>query len=283
MIARVAVAAALLCSALPALAEFEGVADLKMTGKEAGQALDGTGKVYLSPVGWRMEMEMKLPESAQLPNGAKAKPPTRVHRMVSFGKIAEPNKSWIVNDRNKTYHVVEADKDANRDAREEQDWKVTKLGSDTVAGFSCTNIRAERTGRDETYEACLAKDFISDSWLKSAKEGKEWWVAAARKAGYTGYPVRLIGRAKDGSERHRMEIVKVERRKVPASMFAVPAGYKEGSMMDVMMDPDQQRQMQEAQRKAAESMKKMSPEQRKMMEEMMKKYGGGQQQAPKGQ
>jgi hypothetical protein len=276
MIARAAVAAAVLAHALPALAEFEGVADLRMTGKEAGQALDGTGKVYLSPVGWRMEMEMKLPEAIQTPSGVKAQPSARLHRMVSFGKIAEPNKSWIVNDRNKTYHVVEADKDAHHEQRDEQDWKVTKLGSDKVAGFSCTNVKAERAGHDQIYEACLAKDFISDAWLKSAKEGDEWWVAAARKAGYTGYPVRLIGRAADGTERHRMEIVKVERRKVPASMFAVPAGYKEASMMDVMMDPEQQRQMQEAQRKAAEAMKNMSPEQKKMMEEMMKKYGGDQ-------
>ena len=64
----------------------------------------------------------------------------------------------------------------------------------------------------------------------------------------------------------KWELVKAEKRALPASTFEVPAGYKETSMMGTMMSPEQQKQMEDA-------MKNMTPEQRKMMEEMMKKGG----------
>lgn len=279
MILRAAVAVALLAHAVPAPAQFEGVADLKMTGQESGHRLDGKGKLYLSRSAWRMEMEMAMPDMSQPAKGGKAPAAAQDYRMVMFGKMANPGKSWMLNDRTKTYAVVEDEKDDDDEKEHAQDWKVVRLGQDSVAGFSCTNVKAQREGEDQSWEACLAKDFISGAWLKGVRAEKEWWFVAAKRAGVEGYPVRMIARSKDGVEKHRFEIVKVERKKVPASLFEVPAGYRQGGMMDVMAQtPEQQRQMQEAQRQAAEAMKNMSPEQKKMMEEMMKKYGGGQKQ-----
>lgn len=277
MILRAAVAVALLVHAVPAPAQFEGVADLRMTGQEGGHRMDGKGRLYVSQSAWRMEMEMAMPDMSQRPKSAKA-PATEDYRMVMFGKMATPGKSWMLNERTKTYAIVEDDEDDDEKEGAE-DWKVVRLGQDKVAGFSCTNVKAQREGEDQTWEACLAKDFISGAWLKGVKAEKEWWVVAAKRAGVDGYPVRMIARSKDGAEKHRFEIVKVERKKVPASLFEVPAGYRQGGVMDVMAQtPEQQKQMQEAQRQAAEAMKNMSPEQKKMMEEMMKKYGGGQKQ-----
>lgn len=278
MTLRAAVAVAVLLHAVPAPAQFEGVADLKMTGQESGHKLDGTGKLYLTKSAWRMEMQMAMPGMGQPAKSGKAAA-AQDYRMIMFGKISAPGKSWMLNDRTKTYAVVEDDEDDEEAKKEAAEWKATRLGQDKVAGFSCTNVKAQREGEDETWEACLAKDFASGAWLKGLKAEKEWWVSAAQRAGVTGFPVRMIARGADGAEKHRFEFVKVERKKVPASLFEVPAGYKQGGMMDVMAQtPEQQQQMQEAQRRAAEAMKNMSPEQKKMMEEMMKKYGGGQRQ-----
>lgn len=275
MTARAVAVAAVLAHAVPALADFEGIADLRMTGQDEGHSVSGTGRIWLSPVGWRTEIDLKLERSAAAA-GAQGMPASQVHRVVAIGKAASPGKTWLLNEQTKTYHVM--DGGAERRGPREEGWKITKLGKDTVAGFSCTRIKAERPGHDEVEEACMAKDFVSDALLKSAKEGREWWVGAARKAGYPGSPMRVVTRGADGSEKHRMEIVKVERRAVPASTFEVPAGYREGTMMDVQAQtPEQRRQLQELQRQAAERMKDMSPEQRKMMEEMMKKYGAGQE------
>ncbi len=278
MTLRAAIAAAVLLHAVPAPAQFEGVADIKMTGEESGHKLDGTGKLYLTKSAWRMEMQMAMPGMGQPAKSGKAAA-AQDYRMVTFGKMATPGKSWMLNDRTKTYAIVEDDKDDEGAKREDGEWKITRLGQDKVAGFSCTNVKAQREGEEQIWEACLAKDFVSGDWLKSFKAEKEWWMLAAQRTGVTGFPVRIIARGQDGAEKHRFEFVKVERRKVPASLFEVPAGYKQGGMMDVMAQtPEQAQQMQEAQKRAAEAMKNMSPEQKKMMEEMMKKYGGGQRQ-----
>lgn len=272
MTLRSAVAAAVLAHALPALAQFEGIAHVKMTADEEGGRMDGKGKVYLAPAGWRMEMTMNVPQAG--PKGGKAA--AQDYRVVTFGKKSAPNKSWVLNEKTKTYTVVEHDK--GRGESEAEDWDVTRLGQDKVAGFSCTNMRARREGEDTVFEACLAKDFLAGSWLKEMEQQEdEWWTAAAKKAGITGYPVRLVTKSKSGKEMNRFEVVQVERKRIASSYFEVPSGYKEGTMMDVMAQtPEQQKQMQEAQRQAAEAMKNMTPEQRQMMEEMMKKYGAGQ-------
>ena len=274
MTLRAAVALAVLVRAAPAPADFEGVADVKMTAKEGSHAASGTGRLYLSPAAWRMDMQMSVPDAPGA--GAGKAPATQDYRMVMFGKLASPRKTWMLNERTKTYAIVEDDADDARDEGEGE-WKVVRLGPDRVAGLACTNVKAQREGDEEVWEACLAKDFVSGAWLKGVRAEKEWWAAPAKRAGVMGVPVRMIARSKDGAEKHRFEIVKVERKKVAASLFEVPAGYKQGSMMDVVAQtPEQQRQMQEAQRQAEEAMKNMSPEQKKMMEEMMKKLGGGE-------
>ncbi len=279
MTLRTAVAAAVLAVALPALAQFEGVADVKMRGGYDNGQMTGTGKLFLSPAGWRMEMNMAVPQAVGQPKAGKGAAPTD-HRIVTFGKRSDPKKSWMLNEKTKTYAVLEDDDDEASDD-DGAEWKVTKLGQDSVAGFSCTNVRAQKEGDDEIWEGCLAKDFLAGSWFKEMQKDSddEWWAKAAKKAGIQGYPVRLIAKTGSGKEKHRFEVVKVERRKVPASTFEVPAGYKQGGMMDVMAQtPEQQKQMEEARRQMEEQMKNMSPEQRKMMEDMMKKMGGGQKQ-----
>jgi Domain of unknown function (DUF4412) len=276
MTLRAATATALLALALPAVADFEGIADIRMTGEDRGGRMEGKGKLYLSPSGWRFELDMTSPSLADAHKGVKA-PQTQEYRVVTFGKAATPTKAWMLNEKAKTFTVIEDTADASQ-RDDAQGWKIEKLGQETIAGFPCTNVKARREGRTETWEACLAKDFTAGEWLKkSIKSEKEWWSVAAEKAGVSGYPVRLVERAAGGAEKHRFEIVKVERTKVPASTFEVPPDYKEGSMMDVMVQtPEQKRQLEELHRQATEAMKKMTPEQRKHLEDMMRQRGAGQ-------
>lgn len=277
MTLRAALAIALLSHALPAAADFEGIADIKMTGEDRGGRMEGKGKLYLSPSGWRFELNMTSPSLADAHKGVKAPPQAQEYRVVTFGKAATPAKAWMLNERTKTYTLVEDTADASQ-RDDAQGWKIEKLGQETVAGFPCTNVKARREGRTETWEACLAKEFTAGEWLKkSIKSEQEWWSVAAEKAGISGYPVRLVEREASGAEKHRFEVVKVERTKVPASTFEVPPGYKEGSMMDVMVQtPEEKRNLEELHRQATEAMKKMTPEQRKHIEELMKQRGAGQ-------
>lgn len=273
MTLRHAAALAAALHALPALAQFEGTADVQIVVGERGTKTNGTARLYLTSKAWRMDSEMKVPESS--PEVRKALGGADTHRTVVFGKIAEPRKSWMLNERMKTYTVVESDRDDASHGASKDPYAVTRGGRDTVAGFACEKVNVRRKGRDELWEGCFARDFLSGAWLRVMKEsGRQGWISAVHDAGVPGYPVRMIERGKDGTEMLRMEIVKVERRSLPSSLFEVPAGYRRTSMMGMMAQtPEQQQQMDEAQKKMEEAMRTMSPEQRKAMEKMTGKQG----------
>jgi hypothetical protein len=273
MTLRLATVLVAVLHAVPALAaDFEGTADMRIVATgDRGQKAEGTGKLYVTAKAWRMESEMTIPEGSA---DKKALGGAEGFRTVAIGKAAEPRKTWMVNDRTKTYAVVESDPERGRD-RDAKEYAVTRAGKDTVAGLACEKVNVQKKGKDEVFEGCFTRELLSGAWLR-ALEGaeREGWVAAAHRAGVAGFPARVVSRGKEGTEKLRMEIVKVERKSLPASLFEVPAGYRETSAMGTMAQtPEQQKQMDDAQKQMEEAMKNMPPEQRKMMEEMMKKQG----------
>jgi hypothetical protein len=276
MTLRLAAALAFVLQAFPAAAgDFEGVADLKMMAGDQRQ-MEGTGRLYLTSKAWRMETDMR-PTATAKPEAKAALGGAESFRMVVFGKLAEPRKTWTLNERTKTYSVMKADPESRHERDAEKDeWTVTRIGKDHVAGMACENVKAQRKGSNDWSEACLAREFLSGAWTRALKEtSTEGWMIAAQRAGVEGYPIRMITHGKDGKETYRIEVVKTERKSLPASLFEVPAGYRETSMMGTMAQtPEQQKQMEDAQKKMDEALKNMSPEQRKQMEEMMQKMGG---------
>jgi hypothetical protein len=272
---RHAACLSLLLLSLPAAAQFEGTADVQVTAREEGHRMEGKGRLYVTPSAWRMEMEMTVAEAEKGSPAASAVGGMVGHRMVAFGKASEPRKAWMVNDRTKTYAIVEDDPDEPEETPGATDWKITRLGADRVAGLACASVKAERAGDDVTREACFAKEMATARFLEGKKESDdEGWMRAAERAGVIGYPVRMIARGKDGKERERFEVTRVERKKLAASLFEVPKGYRQTSLLESLAQtPEEQAKMGEAKRQLEEAMKSMPPEQRKAMEEMMKRGG----------
>ena len=270
---------ALALSALPALAEFEGVIDMKMEGGGAA-AMSGTGKTYVTKRAWRSEMEMSSEEMRKNPEMLKATGGKTSVRLIMLGKLSEPGISYMINENTKTYARIDAAemaKDLPKDT--ERKWSVKRLGKDHVAGLACENVRAVETGKKTEYEICVSTELASGEWMR-ALQGQQRgaggiWVKALKDAGVEGFPVRMvIKESETGPVTMKMEATKVERKSLPASLFEVPPGYKETSMMGAMaQNPEQAKQMEDAQKQMKEAMDKMTPEQRKQMEEMMKKMG----------
>ncbi|MGE5345073.1 MAG: DUF4412 domain-containing protein [Acidithiobacillales bacterium] len=266
-------ALALLFVAATANAEFEGEADLKITATGERANVTGTGKTYVSKVGWRSEMEISSPEMAKATGG-------QPMRMVSFGRLSDPDKVYMVNDRMRTYAVLDSKKMhemAKSTKKQEPKYVIKKLGRETVAGLPCENYQITQEGKKDTFEACMSKEFMSGDWMRAiarGRRGESDFLQKLREAGLEGYPIRFTSTDPDVKRSWTMELTKVERRPIPSSMFEVPPGYKETSMMGMMAQtPEQAKQMEEAQKRMEEAMKKMTPEQRKQMEEMMKKMG----------
>jgi len=268
--------AAVALAGAPALAQTEGVAEMKMTstGGEHG-GLNGTGRTYVSKTGWRTEMEMILPAQAAKATG------TPTAKMVMFGKISDPDKMFAVNDATKSYSVIDV-KEARETAekmraegKKEKKYAVKRLGKDSVAGFACESVEVTEIGGKQVIDACVAKDFLSGDWMKAMNRNRGAdWTKALKDSGVDGYPVRITFTEQGSPAKTSIEIVKFEKRHVPPTLFEVPPGYKETSMMGVMAQtPEQAKQMEEGQKRMKEAMEKMTPEQRKQMEEMMKKMG----------
>ena len=253
----------LAAAAMPALAEFEGVLEMKMTMKEGGT---GNGKTYVSKTGWRSEMELRSPQMQKGTGKGSMK-------MTMIGKMGDPDKMYSIDDERKTYSVIDVkEMRKGMPKQEEETYTVTKLGGDRVAGYACEKVLITSSKGNEI-EGCATREIMgSSAWLSSLQRGRGGayggWVRALRDAGLGELLIRMVMRDKSTKEETmRMELVRAEKRPVPSSMFEVPAGYKEEdrtSMAMGQMSPEQQEKMKRA-------MESLTPEQRKAMEDAMKK------------
>ena len=261
---RLAAAAAILLSAAMASAQFEGEADFQITTRrENKEPLVGNARMYVSPSGFRMEWAMKTGAS-----GGKA--PQEI-KMTMLAQLPNAEKVYLVNDENKTYSVWDT-KQAREDMKSapKESYKVEKLGMDKIAGYSCQSARVT-SSKGNDFEVCVTKEFgPSTDWIAAMNRNDpeaRSWLKALKDQGIEGFPIRWAVRQKGSAEAMTvMELVRAQKKSLSASLFQVPAGYKETGLAIGGLTPEQEKMMSDA-------LKRMSPEQRKQYEEMMKRHG----------
>ena len=252
----------LLLLPLAATAQWEGSLEMKISGTDA----NGTSKALVGKAGARMQIEMTNAQLKQAGQGSMS--------MTVLTRTSEPGVSYMINDAQKSYARIDVQEMQKMvpAAEREKKWAVKRLGSDRVAGYACERALVTREGDDAENEVCVSKEILGSAGLLSAgrRDAAAQGLEKALKAnGLEGMPIRMAIRQR-GKTASTMtwELVKAEKRALPASTFEIPAGYRETSMMGTMMSPEQQKQIDDA-------MKNLTPEQRKMLEQMMKKQGGG--------
>jgi Domain of unknown function (DUF4412) len=265
-----AVAAA---GAAPAFGQFEGVADFKVTMGEKGRAANGTGKVYVARAGYRSEWQTELNLSGQRRDGAM---PQRI-KMTLVGQRGEPDKLYMIDDDAKTYSVMDLKKmrDEAR-SQSKETYTVQRLGRDSVAGLACEKA-AVTSSKGDVFDVCVSRELgASSDWISamSHRGGTGFWFGALRENGLEGFPVRWSTRRKGDTEPSMvMEVTHVERKSLPASLFQVPAGYKQTESALGGLTPEQQKALNDARAQMKDALDKMTPEQRKAYEDAMKRYG----------
>jgi hypothetical protein len=267
------IAAAFFLASTAALAQFEGVAEFRgtvQTGK--GQTIPSQGKIFVSRSACRVEWETDLREIAEgRKESSKAAIPERM-RLVILQKLAEPDRAYLVNEAARTYAIQDSSKEKTDKETPEKKWKVERLGKDTVAGLSCEKALLTSESGDQT-EVCVSRELIpSGAWLAAMNRRDEQSgpLLALKKNGLEGFPIRWIFRDKKKEVSSTMELVRFDKKSLPSSLFEIPAGYRETSLMGIFMTSEQDKAYSDAMRKAMEN---MTPEQRKQLEEMMKKQG----------
>jgi hypothetical protein len=253
-------------AATPALAQFEGELSMKLTMRDGS----GTGKAYVSRAGARSELDI---QAGKMP-----------FKMTTLMKTSNPDVMYMINDQQKAYAEMDLVKMKEQAAKyrekSKETWSVKKLGKETVNGYSSEHVlvtRAEDAKSEQ--ELWTSKDISGLSYesmrglMRRGNQSDEGMMKALKDAGVDGFVVKMITREKGNpTPVATMELTKVERKSLPASLFEIPAGYtKQEGMMgaaSVMAPPGAGDEM----RKALEN---MTPEQRKQIEEMMKRQQGG--------
>lgn len=256
----------------PALAAVEGIAEMKITMAGGGS---GTGKVYISRLGSRSELQIR----------AAAVPQTM--QMVWLMKASNKDIAYIVNDEKRTYAEMNLKEmsESVKGFKDDATYTVKKLGKESILGYSTDHVLVIKSGDKSETELWLTQEFLGDpAFLRNLSRDRDsgGLFKALRDAGVEGMPLKTISRERGKTEPTvTMEVTRLEKTSVPASKFEIPAGYtKSDSMLGVMagLSPEQEKQMKDAQEKLKKAMENMTPEQRRQMEELMKKFG---QQPPK--
>ena len=257
-------------------AQFEGIVESKINVTMEGQTgLGGsTATLYRGKAGSRMEMDMKAGMGA--------------FKMTTLVLAARPGFAYLLNESAKTYVEIDTAKNEKPTAASSERFTVKKLGREKVSGFDCVHVGLTSDKGDE-YEIWSTRDLGSaaDYWLsqRSAAQDRTPMVRALREGGADGWPLKFLHRS--GGVSTSWEVIRVERKAVPASLFDL-AGYKkseDGGMMGAMgggqLSPEQKKRMDGARKQQEEAMKNMTPEQRKQFEEMMKKMKGATGENPR--
>ena len=218
------VAAAL--AAAPAFGQFEGQIDMKIKGQEG---MAGTGKVFVSKMGSRTEMDL---ESARMP----------MH-MTTLVKFSAPEVMVLINDKARTYTEMDTKKAreqaAKTGAKEKEAYSLKVLGSEKLLGYSTKHVLLSRPGDTTEMEAWTTTDLLGLSYesmkglMRRPAQDEGSMMKALKDAGAEGFFVKMITREKGKAEPlTTMELTKIEKKSLPASMFEVPAGYtKQEGMM----------------------------------------------------
>jgi hypothetical protein len=248
----------LMFAAIAASAQSGAQVDFKIS---SSHGASGTIKGFYSGGNSRVEMTMTMP---QMPGGGFSR--------TSIMKSTEPSKTYQLDDKNKTYTVNEIKVGAKDDA---SDYTVKLIGKDKVAGYNCIHVAVTKTSKvaagtaTENMEFWTTKD-ISE-YEKYAGKGDNKYMGtsamyeALKKQGADGFIIKSFVTDSRGGD-FTMELVKIEKKDVPASLFTVPADYKLSA--NPTMTPGNPAQNIDIQK-----IQNMTPEEReKYIEEMRKQY-----------
>jgi hypothetical protein len=278
MLKKLAASAAipLLAAATAAGAQFEGVATYKITTTGGqGHTIEGTSKIYVAKTAYRMEMETDFGGAGR---GAGAGRAPKHMKMTMIGKVSDPDKLVMINDENKPYSVWDLKKMRGQAAAPAPDtYTVRKLGNDKVAGVSCQKA-VLTSSKGSEIEVCMARDLtVSSDWFAAmTRRQRETnaWMQALKENGLEGFPVRYVLRRNGKEALVTMELTSLDKKPLSASLFDVPADYKETDYAIGGMTPEQRKAMADARKRIGEALEKMTPEQRKAYEDAMRKHGG---------
>jgi hypothetical protein len=205
---------AVLLSATSGFAQFEGVLAMNMTlvSKDGHDRGGGTIKLAIAKAGMRGEIDLHLGQGGGM-------------KSVVLCKTDTPNVNYLITDADRTYTEMDVSQPTGAPAQVE--WTVQKLGREKLLGYKTQHVLAKaKTGPSQSMELWLATGFLDfETYRKlQAGSGGEGLTQALKEAGAEGMPLKVVITTEERGQ-VRMEVVKAEKKSLPASTFEIPAGY----------------------------------------------------------
>ncbi|MGI8952463.1 MAG: DUF4412 domain-containing protein [Chitinophagaceae bacterium] len=194
--------------------------------------MNGVMRLYISSKG-DMRMEQNL---TQITGGK-----TNSVVMVVIGHADKPEQTFTIDDAAKTYTINNIDSnDMNTDLKVKSN--AVKIDEEKIMGFNCVHARVtsdQGMGSialpAETFDLWRSNDVPVQSAVQKlmnrfeSRSGSGMYspatAAQLKQMGCDGFMVKMA--MKDTNTSMTMQLTKVEHKDIPASMFELPAGYKE--------------------------------------------------------
>ena len=162
--------------------------------------------------------------------------------LIVIGKMAQPHYSVIIDNDNKEYSLNVIDTSLINMVH--QKYQVSKIGNETVNGFNCIHAKLISTTGTGMFKSTSTEDI----WTSADVPGYALFKIATVQQNITPGMMKALNDAGCGGffvkmtsgDKHytmTMQLTKAEKETFPASLFKIPAGYKESNenMMYHMM------------------------------------------------
>ena len=206
--------------------------ELTTSSSGKSMAINEVTKMYVSAKG-DMRSEMQVHNS--MDKNKESAP------IIMIAHADKPGESIEIDDSAKTYTINQRDT-GNIDTGEKISSTATKIGDEKIMGFNCVHARviAKKTmgsfySTVDTMDIWKSNDVPQQPEVKkliakteSSASNSMYSTETAQQLqqmGCDGMTVKMTMNSKDHSL--ILQLTKVERRDIPANMFAIPAGYKE--------------------------------------------------------
>ncbi len=206
--------------------------ELTTTSTGKNMSINAVTRMFVSSKG-DMRSEMNTVSSL---NGNKITAP-----IIIIAHSNKPDESIIIDDSAKTYSINNINRNG-LDTKEKIESTVSKVGEDKILGFNC--VHAKIISKNfignfysivDTVDIWRSNDVPIQSTVKDlmnkfeSRTGNYMYSKEVtdqlKQMGCIGFMVKMEIGSKDAST--VMQLTKVEHRDLPASMFEIPAGYKE--------------------------------------------------------
>jgi hypothetical protein len=221
------------------------------SGKEA--SVGGNFKTYSQGGDVRSEITMSVPQMGEM-------------QITSLSLKTEPNKIYLLNEKEKTYTEMATGNDEEWKDRAQSDYEVTVLGKETINGYNTTHVSIKINGkqREELWTTRDIAGYGEFAKIKTKYTGKDNLYKALAAKSADGLPVRI--KVDERGHNMQMDLVKAEKRSNPANLFSLD-GYKKGEGMSGMPGGEQIQEMMK-------NMQNMTPAEREeMIRQLKEQYG----------